>query len=282
MAAGPRVAEVRYANGTHVHGNAPYNQELVAGMTDGGKGFQKNCLLYKLDHPQSKSGLTPNFFIDCTPCCWQYLTGQRQYKTFNGNFDRVTFGEGQYVTGNIQDGRNYTSCFLNKTTRHKVGQFQTGQLYNNNFRIVKNKRSRASNKEPAPKAVVSNHHTYRYYIQGEDPLLPDDRVSMGVVLSTSLESVGVNVLQNDEISGTSLNYCDAALLELYREAVGKDTLQGTCETRPRLANGRQGQNQDDDIDDDIGDEIEEQNDDSGQNNEQSDEEETDEEESSEK
>ena len=43
MVARPRVVEDRYANGTHmhVHGNAPYNQELVAGMTDGGKHFQK-------------------------------------------------------------------------------------------------------------------------------------------------------------------------------------------------------------------------------------------------
>ena len=69
--------------------------------------------------------------------------------------------------------------------------------------------------------MVSNHHTYRYYIKGEDPLLPDDRVFVGVVLSAHLESVGVNVLQKDEISGTSLNYCDSVLLELYQEAVGK-------------------------------------------------------------
>lgn len=194
-----------------------------------------------------------------------------------GNFDRVTFGEKQYVTGDRSDGRYYTSCFLNQTEKHTVGQFQTGQLHDKNFRIIKNRRGRG-NQEPASKAVVNNHHTYHYYTKGEDPLLPD-RVSVGIVLSARLESIGVNVLQKDEISGTFLNYCDAALLELYREAVGKETLQGTCERRPRLG---QCQNQDDDIDGEIESQNEEQSNDNCQNDEeQSDEEETDEEESSE-
>ena len=151
---------------------------------------------------QEEQGLNPHFGIECIECCFIYLTQFRNYKIVIGNSDQVKFGNAQ----------NWTDCFLTGPTkpRGKHCQFKTGHDIN---------LGRFSERP------VQGGLTYQFYTNDSNP----DAIAMGVPIIARLESIAIGSLKPGHVNGSKLNYYNAALLELYREKEGQNSLEGTCE-----------------------------------------------------
>ena len=142
--------------------------------------------------------------------CWEYLTNQRQYfQRNNGNSNRVTYGACD----------DYTNCFLDQS-RNKNGQ----------YKVYEEGQARGR-----PITLFGDSRTYHLYGQADRAEVQLTRVALERVVTARVVSISVRRLQQEDITGTSLNYCNAALLELYREMNGQESLRGTCEisTPPR-------------------------------------------------
>ena len=147
-----------------------------------------------------------DFDLDCVAACWNFLTRQRQYTHAEGNTNRVKFGR------NVQ---NWTDCYLSMGRSH--GQFQTGEDLNQGTMATR---------------VVAGGMTYQLYTHGEQP----NTISVGVPVRARLESIAVNARDFREarvisINGSTLNYHNAALLELQRMQQNLPSLKGRCEHR---------------------------------------------------
>ena len=172
--------------------------------------------------------LNPNFDINCVACCWQYLTKVRGYQEArNGNFIRVTFG----------DPRNgeYTNCFLDQCSGNS-GQYKTGP-------DLSPQRHMVTTPNGTRKSLLDKSHTYHLY--ADHPV--QNLIAVGEPVWARIESISVDVLKVNEITGTSLNYCNAALLELHRQMNRKGSFVGKCELRRN--NIRSTQSQDQKVDD---------------------------------
>ena len=144
-----------------------------------------------------------NFDITYVTYCWEYLINQRQYAQRNaGNSNRVIHG--------VCD--DYTNCFLDQS-QNKNGQYKVYE---------EGPRARGSQL-----TLFGNSRTYHLY--WEDPEVQLTSVALEHPVTAHVVSISVNVLQREDIIRTSLNYCNAALLELYREMNNQDSLQGICE-----------------------------------------------------
>lgn len=160
---------------------------------------------YDLD-PQGRPS-DAEFDIKCAGCCWQYLTKKRKYDSEtdseSGSARKVKFGEAE------------TSCFLAPIERGKNEKvIRNGQ--------VKIKRTTSlGRKGPRP---FASSVTYQLY----GPNKPS-RLAEVKDMPVRVEAIAVTVLkERDQLKGCYFNYANAALLELYREKQGKDSLKGEC------------------------------------------------------
>ena len=163
---------------------------IDSGETDDSIGFK------------NKEELNPPFNIKCVDCCFQYLTQIRDYTTVIGNNYQVKYG-------NAED---WTICYLSGPSkpRGKYSQLKTGKDLNLG----------QTSERP-----VQNCLTYQFYTNDRNP----GSIALGVPLIARLESIAIHFLQPDHVFGSELNYCNAALLELYRESKSLPSLQGKCE-----------------------------------------------------
>ena len=146
----------------------------------------------------------PDFDLECIGCCYKYLTRDRGYENVIGNFNQVKYG----------NAANWTDCFLTgPNERGTNGQFKT----HHDLNLGK-----------LSKRTLQDCLTYQFYTA---PDINTDVIAMGVPVKARLESIAIQKMKLDLVNGSKLNYHNAALLELYREKEGHQSLQGTCEMR---------------------------------------------------
>ncbi len=140
--------------------------------------------------------IEPPFFLVCTGCCWNYLCG-RNYTQLNG-LRMVKF-----------DDQANTSCYVNGN-RGVFGVVMTGYEFN----FV----------PPAPRGPRPVDHSVAYQLYGAPP----GAIAIGAPMTARIEAIGVCVLTANHMRGTYLNYADAAMLEVFREAQRLPSLEGQC------------------------------------------------------
>ena len=146
--------------------------------------------------------LQPTFHINCFECCFMYLTEKRNYLHAIGDRYQVKYG----------NTSNWINCYLSgPSAPGKHGQFKTESI---------------EQLEPFSMTTVKGGLTYKVYTN-VDP----DVAAIGVMVQTTtrLESITIKEVKPEIINGSTLNYRNAALLELYRETKREQSLRGTCE-----------------------------------------------------
>ena len=146
----------------------------------------------------------PALDIDCTGCCWTYLTREREYESKVGNFNRVKFGK-------RPDGGNRTPCYLDESESQNP---QHGMLRTN----------RREGEESF--SVMRDNKVFRLYT-GDQKI---DSICVGRNVKARLEGFSfMKPLKAEQIKATQLNYHNAALLEIHRQHKGQPSLKGKCE-----------------------------------------------------
>ena len=142
---------------------------------------------------------------NCVGCCWDYLVNERQYQSIYDSFNHVKFSHNPQAT---------VAMYVDGLQRpnHKNGVIKTGHDINLGH--------------PGPRTVKQGH-SYQIYVppnqQGPNTL------ALGKKATVRIEAIAVPELKGSyELDGCYFNYCDAALLELYREEKQQRSLKGIC------------------------------------------------------
>ncbi len=145
------------------------------------------------------------FVLNCTACCWSYLL-KRNYRSVNDTVRRVKF-----------DSRATTSCLVNGKPGVRRRKPYTS------FGVVMTypdlNLSAAHQLGPRPFAA-----SITYQLYGTAP----PALAMDEPMTARIEAISVNVLTARQMKGSFLNYADAAMLELFRQAKEKPSLKGRC------------------------------------------------------
>ena len=161
---------------------------------------------------QQQYHITPEWDVNCTACCWTYLTRTRHYKPTQGEENRVTFGQA--------DG-NWVQCFISpKQENSKHGQFKTQREPESYGRVVAG-------------SLIKKNSTFRLYSKDYTPEPTIIGTSINAVVR--VESIAVSCVIDHNIQGSCLNYNNAAILEMYRASTHQTALNGVCETAPHHA-----------------------------------------------
>ena len=148
----------------------------------------------------SHYNLRPTFDINCFDCCFEYLTKYRNYGTVIGNSYQVYYG----------NTSNWTNCYL-AVPSGKHGQFKTDSI---------------EHLQPFSMTTVKGGLTYKVYTNVNPEIAA---IGVRVQTTTRLESITIKEVKPDLINGSKLNCRNAALLEIYREMNGENSLLGVCE-----------------------------------------------------
>lgn len=182
----------------HVHNVPSYLIELPAGQNDDTKKFQQQ---YEI---------SVEWNLNCTACCWTYLTQYRKYQTRQGDDTQVTFGEAK---------ETWTQCFISpKQDNSKHGQFKTDNKSNDTSLYGRR----------VPGSLIKRNSTIRLYSVDRTP--EPTVIGSAINVVARIESIGVPSVEDHNVKGSCLSYSNAAILELYREKKMKRALQGVCET----------------------------------------------------
>ena len=172
-----------------------------SGLSEHSKAFQDWC------------HLDPPFDLECSGCCWIYLVNTRQYTTAQ---DARIVRYGKAAT--------YTACYVDGP------QGKNGQ----NGVVKTNKDPTLGELVDRPFSSSRSYQLYRPIHEGErvDPP-PPVVLAMGEPVTARIEAIAVIELRESkhDLQGCQLNYCDAALLELFRATqtgVASDSMKGRC------------------------------------------------------
>ena len=155
------------------------------------------------------------FNLKCVGCCWDYLVSERQYqpppkKYYDFNY--VKFSHNPAHVSMYVDGP--------RLRNHRNGVIKTGHDDD------------LGKRGPRP---VMQGHSYQIYVprNQQEP----KKLAFGQQATVRIEAIAVPELKGSyELDGCYFNYCDAALLELYREDKEKRSLEGICcSMRPRTS-----------------------------------------------
>ena len=159
---------------------------------------------------QKRYGLKPRFNIECKACCWSFLVKQRKYEVSIGGFDCVTYGK--------ELSQKRPECYLCMGQEH--GQFQA---------------QKSGPCRPRDRILQSG---YTYQLYENDSGASPGTIPVGKAVTARLESIALTKYQPDEIpvdlkpdnvAGTTMNYFNAALLELFRMKNKQESLRGKVE-----------------------------------------------------
>lgn len=145
-----------------------------------------------------KYTIRPGFDIDCSGCCWEYLTTKRNYDTVQ---DRRM----------VKFGNATTSCYVDgpQGRNGKNGVVKTESDLN------------LGNLGPRPVQGSFSYQLYGRHAPGG--------LAVGAEMTATIEAISVNKLKKaQQIQNCYFSYADAALLELYREKEEEPSLRGTC------------------------------------------------------
>ena len=155
---------------------------------------------------QCQYDISVGWEINCTACCWTYLTDTRRYMPIQGEDNRVTFG---------QPDRKWTQCFIShKQENSKHGQFKTKKDPESYGKVVAG-------------SLIKKNSTFRLYSTDYTPEPTVIGTSINAVVR--VESIAVPCVMDQNIPGSCLNYNNAAILELYRDSNRQLPLKGVCE-----------------------------------------------------
>ena len=145
--------------------------------------------------------LAAPFNIDCVGCCWDYLVNARQYQPYYDNFNYVKFSHNPAHVSMYVDGPELAI--------HSNGKIKTD--YDHNLG------------HPGPRTVKQGH-SYQIYVPPNQA--GPDQLALGKQATVRIEAIAVPKLKGcHELDGCYFNYCDAALLELYRAREKKTTIR---------------------------------------------------------
>ncbi|KAF2077658.1 hypothetical protein CYY_001045 [Polysphondylium violaceum] len=180
----------------HLHSHINYPRVLVhypdSGQTQDSIDFQIYC------------NIQIDFEITCPECCLKFLLIERGYQLqhgANGCNTRVIYSDQPTI-----------DCFLKgPSKRGKYPRLKAHPDLNIGVPFKRN---------------VSQSHSYQLYaIQDEPQKYPLSPLIIDQVVER-LESVAIDALSPQDISGCTLNFCNAALLELYCKKYNKQSFRG--------------------------------------------------------
>eukprot|EP01099_Mayorella_cantabrigiensis_P001697 TRINITY_DN1752_c0_g3_i1.p1 TRINITY_DN1752_c0_g3~~TRINITY_DN1752_c0_g3_i1.p1 ORF type:complete len:208 (+),score=23.45 TRINITY_DN1752_c0_g3_i1:50-673(+) len=146
--------------------------------------------------------LEPEWDITCSACCLSYLIGKRSYREiFGGPAPYVKYGK---------EEKECTDCVLRVPRKGVNGQIWTTPDLN--LSMVKIR-------------PFHNSRTYQFYSADPAQL---GTLSIGDQVFARLESIAVNVVKDQELSHIQMNYCNGALLELFRQSEKGNPFPGKC------------------------------------------------------
>lgn len=178
------------------------NWRSQSGKTDNNSRFLNWCLIQINDYK--------DFKLECAGCCWQYLVYRRCYSSESGRFgNRVQF---------IRYGEAPTHMYLDCPPQGRKGIVKVGKK---------------SDVNPLPQRPVQQSRSYQFYSlaeeEPEDSEVFADQLSMEKNVNIRLEAIRVDKIQGSEqLNQCYFSYCDAALLEIWRESEGLSSLDGIC------------------------------------------------------
>lgn len=187
----------------------------------------------------NRYNLVVPFDITCALCCVTYLIDIRGYQQFVGMMDlcerlllflmiiglaRVSYSVGANISCEVDGPRGH---------RGVHGLVVTGTDPNIG----------ALGARP-----VNASHSYQFYLGNPGGL------AMGAILVARIEAIAVNQIRNRaKLHGCYFNFCDAALLELWRVQQGRGSLNGFCclpsEEQINVAQSADSDSEQDEIDD---------------------------------
>ena len=147
--------------------------------------------------------------VNCTVCCWTYLTQARGYTPVEGDCNRVTFGEAD---------EKWTQCYISpRQENSKHGQYKTNKDPESYGQIVAG-------------SLIKKNSTIRLYSKHRTP--EPTIIGAGINVVARVESIAVPNATNENVKGSCLSYNNATILELYRVSKSLPRLQGVCVTVP--------------------------------------------------
>lgn len=185
------------AQQAHNHGPPPGYPELRLAYT-GVSEHTENFVAWLRNQP-----IVINVNYNCARCCCHFLVGERRYQLINHQMECVMF-----------EGQPETSCYVDGPQGHRgrYGVVKTGHDNNLGQTSIR---------------PVNRSHSYQFY--GAFP----DALAIGQDLTARLEAIAVTQLNGrHKLQSCYLNYADAALLEVYRSALRRPSLEGNFSRRP--------------------------------------------------
>ena len=143
--------------------------------------------------------LNPPFDLNCAGCCFQYLVQGRNYQLI------------RYQARIVKHHNANTSCFV------------AGPQGNSGVHGVIKTLNDLNLGRLGPR-TVQRSHSYQLY----GPQAPAG-LAVGAQMVARIEAIAINqVTQPVKVQDCYFNYTDAALIELYREQEGEQSLAGQC------------------------------------------------------